>query len=141
MRKILLLLGMVLLGGCATGYHSAANPILGFAGGYHEQDGPGELIEVSFFGNGFIDREKTGIYLMYRSAEVVKQRGGNHFMMYRSIFHAIADHPEGSSYISSIGGKPTAKVFVLLEDSARENSFSANDIIAQYTDEVKGTRK
>jgi hypothetical protein len=133
-----ILLGALLMQGCATGYHSATNPILGFTGGFMHQEGPGELIEVAFYGNGFTKGEKTGLYLMYRCAELVQERGGDHFVMYRGIPYAIADRPEANAYISSLTGKPTAKVFILLEDSAREHSFSANKIIELHTAEVKG---
>lgn len=126
------------LSGCATGYHSAANPILGITGGFVDNEGPGDLIEVGFYGNGYIKNGRVGLYLMYRCAELVKEKNKNYFVMYRSLAHAIADKTESKSYLSSIGGKPTGKVYILIEETARLNSFSASRIIEKYTKEVKG---
>lgn len=54
----------VALSGCAPGYHSATNPILGYTGGYWDARGPGSTIKVGFEGNGFIKPEKVSTYLL-----------------------------------------------------------------------------
>ncbi|MGY3572720.1 CC0125/CC1285 family lipoprotein [Vibrio paucivorans] len=138
MKKLLLLCALI-LSGCATGYQSAEHPIFGMTGGFVEQEGPGELIEVVFGGNGFIEPEKVNLYLKYRCAELVKERGGNYFVAYRSIAHAIADQPIVAIRTTQVADKPLSKVYILMEEEKRPRSFSAQEIIEKHTDEVKGS--
>jgi hypothetical protein len=140
LKKIWVLVMFVFVSGCATGYHSATHPILGISGGFIDNEGPGDLIEVAFYGNGFTKNEQAGLFLMYRCAELVMERNKNHFVMYRSVTHAIADMPEPSGYLSSIAGQPVAKVYILVEETRSLNSFSASNIIEKYTNEVKGKK-
>lgn len=136
LKKIIFLL--FLLSGCSTGYHSSNDILRGFTGGFDEEEGPGDLIKVGFFGNGYTDKEKVGLYLLFRSAELVKAKGKNHFVMYKSIAHAIANQPEDRSYVSTIGFKPAAVMYILTEDIPNANTFSADEIIKKHAKEVKG---
>src|SRR5689334_13686213 len=101
----------VLLCGCATGYHSSSNLILGMTGGYTDTQGPGELVQVNFDGNGFIDKSKVGIYLLYRCAELAKEHNQPYFTVYPTVAHAIADKPVNESVVFTIGGKPSGEVY------------------------------
>lgn len=126
----------IFLSGCATGYHSQDSVLSGFTGGYSESQGPGELTHVVFNGNGFIKKEKVSLYLLYRCAELAQQKGKPYFTMFASISHAIANRPLSESFATTVGGKPTSSVYILLDDTAAPNSLSAADVLAKYGPEI-----
>jgi hypothetical protein len=135
--KLLLILTTTLsISGCATGYHSAENPILGLTGGFYSQKGPGELTEVNFAGNGYIEKKKVAIYLMYRCAEITKLENKEYFIMYKSISDAINGKPITDAYISSVTSKPLGQAFILFEDKPNKHTFSASKVLNQYADLV-----
>jgi hypothetical protein len=107
-RTIATLSLLLLVSGCATGYHDASNPLLGMAGGYWEQKGPGKLIKVGFNGNALIDRAKVGTYLLYRCAEIAQREKRSHFLMYQNLPEAIRDRRSSERLVQTIGGKPAA---------------------------------
>lgn len=129
----------VALSGCATGYHSAANPILGFTGGYWDAPGPGSTIKVGFEGNGFISRDKVSTYLLYRCAEVTKREGGSHFVFYATLPEAVADQRSTERQVLTIGGKPSAHAYIWVVPPTEQNALSADELIARLGPEVKPT--
>jgi hypothetical protein len=129
------------LSGCATGYHSAANPILGFAGGYWDARGPGSTIKVGFSGNGFITREKVGTYLLYRCAEVTKREGGSHFVLYQSLLDAVGDKRSSERTVRTIGGKPTTHAYIWIVPADERDALSADDLLTRLEPEVKPAAK
>jgi hypothetical protein len=132
MGKTALLSAALLLSGCATGYGK-----MGFTGGYSEVDGPGKLIEVNFYGNGFIRADRVEIYLLYRAAEVTKLRGKRYMSVYQTIETAIADRPITGPSAESVGGKPFGKVYLLLRDEMTDGALDADEVIARYDAIVK----
>lgn len=128
-RLFLPLLAAMLLGGCATGYHDAANPILGYTGGYWDAPGPGQLIKVGFSGNGFIKKEQVGIYVLYRCAEVAQSHGKDYFVMYDNLPAAILDKRSAERNVGTLGGKPSAYVYILLRDQDGVDVLSAKAIL------------
>jgi hypothetical protein len=133
MRMVFAVALAMALGGCATGYGKS-----GWTGGYTDSPGPGELVEVGFSGNGYITQAKLEIYLLYRSAELAKQRGKPYFRIYHTIKDAIRDQPMLRADATALGGKPYGKVYMLLEDGPVPGALSADAILAQYASEVKG---
>lgn len=134
-RNLLLLLALALTG-CASGYGKS-----NIFGGYWSKDGPGELVEVGFNGNGYTDIRKVEIYVLFRSAEIAKQRGKAHFSIYQNLANAIVDRPlSEETQASAIGGKPYAKVFMLMHDAPVTGSLVADDILAKYDAQVKGNQ-
>lgn len=131
----------MLLGGCATGYNDAKNPLLGFAGGYWDQKGPGELIKVGFAGNAYITKEKVGTYLLFRCAEVAKREGKPYFALYQNLPSAVADRRSSEKTVTTVTGKPTSYAYILLFDGPAEGLMSAADVIARLGPEVKGESK
>lgn len=125
------------LTGCATGYHSATNPLLGLTGGYWDQKGPGSLIKVGFSGNGFIDRDKVATYLLYRSAEVAQREGGTHFLFYTSLPDAVADKRSSERSVGTLGGKPATYAYILLAQADEAQALSAAEVIARLGPQVK----
>lgn len=131
----------VALSGCATGYHSATNPILGLSGGYWDQKGPGSLIKVGFSGNGFIEREKVATYLLYRCAEVARREGGTHFLFYTSLMDAVADKRSSERIVSTLGGKPATYAYIVLTQAEEQQALSADEVIARLGPIVKPSQK
>ena len=134
-------LAALLLAGCATGYHSAGDPLRGWTGGFWDHKGPGELTIVGFGGNGYIKQDKVAVYLLYRCAELTQQQGKTHFRIFDSLITAVIDRPLDRAFVSPVTGKPLGQVYMLFEESAVPGAFSAADVIAQYQAEVKGTEK
>ena len=125
------------LTGCATGYHSASNPILGWTGGYWDQKGPGSTIKVGFSGNAYIKPEKVGIYLLYRGAEVTQREGGTHFVLYQSLNDAVADVRSSERKVNSVWGKPTTHAYIWIVPAGERDALSAAEILERYAAEVK----
>ena len=127
----------VALAGCATGYHSATNPLLGLSGGYWDQKGPGSLIKVGFSGNGFIDRDKVATYLLYRCAEVAQREGGTHFVFYTSLPDAVADKRSSERSVGTLGGKPSTYAYIILARADETQALSAEEVITRLGPLVK----
>ena len=131
----------MLLSACATGYHSASNPILGMTGGYWDQPGPGRLIKVGFSGNGYITRDKVATYLLYRCAEVAQREGGSHFIFYTSLPDAIGDRRSGERIVNAMGGKPATYAYILVLSDAEADALSATEVITRLGPVVKPAPK
>ncbi len=127
--------------GCATGYHSANNPILGLTGGYWDRPGPGSTIKVGFAGNGYISRDKVGTYLLYRCAEVAKRDGGTHFVLYQTLMDAVDDRRSSERSVGTIGGKPTTYVYIWIVKADERDALSADDLITRLGPEVNQAQK
>lgn len=124
----------LLLAGCATPYGRS-----GWTGGYWDKPGPGELIEVGFDGNGLIDVSTVDVYLLYRCAELTRQHGKDYFSMYATIADAIRDRPIFEVSATALGGKPISKVYVLLQDGQVPGALAADQVMARYSAQVRGT--
>jgi hypothetical protein len=131
----------MLLSACATGYHSASNPILGMTGGYWDQPGPGRLIKVGFSGNGYITRDKVATYLLYRCAEVAQREGGSHFIFYTSLPDAIGDRRSSERIVNAMGGKPATYAYILVLSDAEADALSATEVITRLGPVVKPAPK
>jgi hypothetical protein len=127
---------LVLLTGCATGYHDLTNPLLGLTGGYWEQNGPGELIKVGFAGNGFISREKVGTYLLYRCAEIAKREGKPYFALYQNLPSAVLDRRSSEKAVTTITGKASDYAYILLFDTNASGLLVTSEVIARLEPEV-----
>lgn len=136
-RYFQLIVASILMAGCATGYHSVHDPILGIFGGFWSNKGPGELVEVGFSGNGLVEKEKVGIYLIYRCAELAKADNSEYFVMYKTIHDAILDRPLTKEYVTTVTYKPVGKVFVLFEKYPTKYSLSSNEIIRKYSSVIR----
>ncbi len=135
MRNVVLLLVLALTG-CASGYGKS-----NIFGGYWSKDGPGELVEVGFSGNGYTDIRKVEIYVLFRSAEIAKQRGKLYFSIYQNLASAIIDKPlSEETQASAIGGKPYAKVFMLMHDTPVAGALNVEQILAKYDEQVSGNK-
>jgi len=65
-----LLLGVFLIAGCATGYHSSS-----LSGGYDETWYAPDTVRVVFRGNDYTSPERTHDFALLRASEVAMQRG------------------------------------------------------------------
>jgi hypothetical protein len=121
-----------LLTGCATGYHSASNPLLGWTGGYWDRPGPGELIKVGFAGNGYSKEAKVEDYLMLRCAEVAHARNKPYFTIYGSIAEAIIGERHTQDLVAPLTNGTSGVAYVLLEDEAKPGTLATADVLAKY---------
>lgn len=133
------LMAAFILCSCATGYQSATNPVAGMFGGYWDKKGPGQLIKVGFDGNGYISKDKVGIYLLYRCAEVAKREGSNYFIMYENLPSAIADRRSAERSVSTTGGKAVSFAYILLTKAPGNGVLSSSDVIKRLGSEVRST--
>ena len=131
-------LAVTLLVGCATGYQDASNPLVGWAGGYWEQKGPGDLIKVGFAGNSYVKREKVGTYLLYRCAEVAKRENKSYFALYQNLPEAVMDKRSSEKTVTTITGKPTTYAYILFFDSPAPGLLGTEELLARLEPEVKG---
>lgn len=76
MKKLSMVFILVLLSGCATGYHPRRG-----TGGYSETQFAENVFKVTFKGNGYIDRETVSDYAMLRSAEVALENDFRYFVI------------------------------------------------------------
>jgi hypothetical protein len=75
-----LILAGVILAACATPTpYQAANQPGGSVYGYAEQAIERDRYRITFSGNSLTDRETVETYLLYRAAELTRERGYNHF--------------------------------------------------------------
>jgi hypothetical protein len=132
MKKLSVIAMTFLLVACATGYKDGTGVVSGFTGGYWDSKGPGETIIVGFAGNSHISGDLVGIYLLYRCAEITKERGANYFSLYQSLPAAIADRKSDKKIVSNLSGKPAASVYILIEDKLIDGAISADDVIQRY---------
>lgn len=130
---------LLTLTACATGYHSASNPILGFTGGYWDEPGPGRTWRVGVSGNAYLSPERAGAYLLYRCAEVSLREGGAHFVVYPSLSAAVSDDRQAGLGIGA-GAKPYATVYLWIAPADAEHAHSAEEVLARLGPVVKPGR-
>lgn len=131
---------LLTLTACATGYHSASNPVLGFTGGYWDEPGPGRTWRVGVTGNAHLSAERAGAYLLYRCAEVSLREGGTHFVVYPSLSAAVSDDRQTGLGIGT-GAKPYATVYLWIAPADTEHAYSAEEVLAQLGPVVKPGRR
>jgi hypothetical protein len=130
-------LTVALLTGCATGYHSTSNPLLGWTGGYWDEPGPGSTIKVGFSGNSIITSDKVSTYLLYRSAEVTQREGGTHFVFYRNLPDAVRDVRSTEKSTGTLGGKPSNYAYIWIVPASERDAIDAADVIRRLGVEVR----
>lgn len=74
MKRMLVIIASLMLGACATGYHSK-----GLTGGYSDAQIDENTYRVSFQGNGYSSKEDVENMMLYRAAEVTDQKGFDWF--------------------------------------------------------------
>ncbi len=72
----LVVVAIVLLGGCATGYQST-----GFTGGYEHTRLDENVFVVNFRGNGYTSTQRAADFAMLRAAELSQQYGYPYFVV------------------------------------------------------------
>lgn len=118
---------------CATQYGSA-----GFTGGHVDSKVNNRLIKVDFHGNGFITSDKVQTYGLYRCAEIADAAKKPYFVVYDSLRAAAADKPSTRPKVGTLGNKPSAVAFVLLEDAPRSGAQKTSAVLAELGPLVKG---
>lgn len=124
--------------GCSTAYHKFGDQIWPIEGGYSDKVGPGELIEVVFEGNQYSEKEQMDLYLLYRCAELTKEKGKQYFSMYYSIAHAILGRPFVGIEYPRYKWDNSSRIYILPENGPSKNTFHVSTVINKYFEKVKG---
>lgn len=101
-QALILLLVVILISGCATGYQAQ-----GFKGGFSETQLDHNVFVVTFKGNGFTSLETASDFSLLRSAELALKNGYKYF--------AVIDgqsYLNNSSYTTPTTSNTTANAYV-----------------------------
>ncbi|HUT29624.1 MAG TPA: hypothetical protein VMX13_07525 [Sedimentisphaerales bacterium] len=79
MKRLLTLLSVVALGGCATPYRAIEDT--GGMGGYYHERLAEDTFRVAFLGNGFTHYKRAHDFAFLRTAEICKQLGYTDFVV------------------------------------------------------------
>ncbi len=75
-QRIFLILNLVMLSACATGYHK-----MGITGGYSDMQLSKNMYRVIFRGNGYTQEEEVTANFYRRCAELTKENGYEYFVI------------------------------------------------------------
>jgi hypothetical protein len=126
------LLGLLLLGGCATGYRPKGFFGVGFSDQYL---GPDQWV-VTFDASAFTARERIQTYLLFRCAEVTVENGASYFAI-------LEDLRSGSpsSTKPTLIDKPPFPLDRPAREPDQESSPSARAVIRLFRESPEGTEK
>lgn len=115
---------MLLLAGCATGYHSE-----NLLGGYHENVSSDTAV-VTFKGNGLITPEKTYQYAMKHAAEVTMQCGYDYFVVlsHRSYLEPVTSYTTAGEFTHDF---PRSEIKIQFVQHKTENAYDAKQIFSE----------
>lgn len=131
----------MLLAACATGFHSAANPILGLTGGYWSQKGPGQLVKVGFIGNIHTDYATVSDYILFRCAQLAKVQSMPYFLMYESLPDAVIGKTVAKPTVGSIANSNADYVYMLATEKNEPGAQSTDAVLKKYAQIVNwGTK-
>lgn len=135
------LLLSALASGCATQYGDAKGPLAAIGlstGGYDERTGPGDLIKVSFYGNGYIKPEKVETYLLYRCAEIAIRENKPFFGFYKDLPQAVAQRTSTTKPTTHTMNRPYSYAYILPSTTPESGFLNARDIVQRHALEVLG---
>lgn len=124
------------LNGCAS--YRAWSPYLNFAGGYHDQAGPGRLRTV-YYASGYILRDPAVLdsYLLYHCAELAWHHHKRYFSVYAGVPEALRDQPATAPWPrEALAGQGNLKVHVLFHDQPQPGALSTRDTLRALQQEV-----
>ncbi len=81
MKKIGLIIAILVLSGCASGYQHQGTTLVGLWDGYSSTQIDKNVFQVTFKGNAFTGREKVYDYALLRSAELTLENGYEYFVI------------------------------------------------------------
>lgn len=139
MKKIicLLILTIMLISGCATGYHK-----VGFTGGYSEMKIQDDIFKVEFRGNAKTSMARAEDFALLRCAEVTLENGYRHFIIVDekstltigSYTTPATAHTHGSSY----GGSYHATTTITGGETYIFNKPSTRNMIKCFKEKPEG---
>lgn len=138
-RIVCLALLTSMLAACASGYQSrTGNMFRGVNGGYEEEQGPGQLIKISYTGTLGVTVHMAAHYVLYRSAEIAQREGKPYFALYQDLPAALKDRRSAASAFSTVGGKAYSYAYILPFDNDAPGLLAAEEVIARLAPKVKG---
>ena len=101
MRRLVVMVLLGVLVGCATGYHRD-----GFTGGYSETQLGEDIFQVSFRGNGYTRSERAADFNLLRCAELALENGFRYFAVVET-----EKKSQVSSYTTPSTSRTTARAY------------------------------
>ena len=123
----------VALCSCATAYQSE-----GLTGGFADHPGPGKLETVYFSGNGNTPAGVAQKYVLYRCAEISRDKGAPYFVIYDSLNAAIFSQPDNMPRVGVVQGKPVSYTFVLPLNAKRDGAKETAAVLRELDRDVHG---
>ncbi len=129
----------ITLSACASAYESrTANLFRAVHGGYEDEQGPGQLIKVSYTGTLGVGVHMAAHYVLYRSAEIALREGKPYFALYRDLPSAMKDRRSPNSTFSTIDGRAFSYAYILPFEADADGLLSAHAVMKQLESKVKG---
>jgi hypothetical protein len=142
------LLALLLLGGCATGYHPKGFFGVGFSDQYL---GPDQWV-VTFDASAFTPRERMERYLLFRCAEVTVENGASYFAILEDLRSGrptstrptLIDRPpfplERTVWEPDMESSPSARAVIrLFRESPEgiERTYDAREVIRRLAPKMR----
>lgn len=131
--SLVMMFASLSLAGCATPYSGA-----GLTGGHFESKVNDRLVKVNFSGNGYITADKVQMFALYRCAELARDAKKPYFVLYDNLVAAARDIPAAQPQVGTLGGKPTAFAFMVLEDEPRSGAQEVSTVLNKLRSQVEG---
>src|SRR5262249_41096875 len=110
-----------------------------YTGGYYETAAPGGLTQVNFSGNEFLPDPVIKEYVVFRCAQLGKEKGKLYFAMYNSITDAINNHKTTlPDNILKESNKPTSYVYVEYHNEKKLGDLSVNETFYRFKSKFLG---
>ena len=92
MKRLLTLIALLLLVGCATPYQE-----MGYEGGFRSQHLSPDTFTVQFLGNGFTSQKQAAGFALLRASEITQKTGYRYFMILREMNQTNVDYAQFST--------------------------------------------
>lgn len=126
-KSLLVLLIVLLLTGCATGYYGD-NLFTG--DGYKEKSLSSDTMLVTFNGNGFTNANKTYSYAMKRAAQVTLKHGYSYFLVLNNRSFLVP-HTTSVDFDVQTTNFPTTELTIQFVRSKTDKAYDAKKVFAE----------
>jgi hypothetical protein len=92
MKKLLTLIALLLLVGCATPYQE-----MGYEGGFRSQHLSPDTFTVQFLGNGFTSQKQAAGFALLRASEITQKTGYRYFTILQDMNQTSVDYAQFST--------------------------------------------
>jgi hypothetical protein len=126
----LLLLSVLILTGCAPTPYGDANQSV--FGGYRKEAAPGNLVKISFLGNGYTKPALAQEYALRYAAQVAEEVKAPYFAVYQTLSDAASNHKTQAPVVYTQENMPTAYFYVAYHQKKEAGDLSPATILNRY---------